>query len=119
MGQIYDNRLSDLAPVKGEVVCTLNRDDGISGEHYCNCVSDCELHPDWCGCAEAGLCCEKGINNHKECLVCNEGLKNPEFNVDSMGSSCLEASEELRTSIDGQSAQCNQTKGLLLTLGCL
>merc|ERR1711951_246509 len=41
--------------------------DGFATGDYCDCSSDCQNHPDWCGCAEAMKCCS--TNDHCTELV--------------------------------------------------
>jgi len=130
---LYENQLSDLIPVEGQIICSsIDNATGVEGEHYCNCASDCvssmksSYFAESCQCEEAKDCCDKYFvdNDINNCVFCEaeEGFSNPDFRVAEWGyASCDEAAGYVYTALDefGTEEQCNIIKFEAYTLGCI
>eukprot|EP00536_Pseudo-nitzschia_multiseries_P016329 jgi/Psemu1/313017/fgenesh1_kg.1078_\ len=85
---IYGNNLSNLVPVDGSVICKSEAAELYAlysvntGEHYCDCSSNCfvdpsSFDPNNCACEEGQACCTKALSEATECILCEYGISNP------------------------------------------
>ena len=126
---VYGNKLSNLIPVDGRVICTAdgNNTQG-SSEHYCDCASDCmrELNNGFgklCQCSGAKDCCESYFekNNITNCVLCEQELSNPElilpaFNF--VNCSFIAAYVFDKLDVYGTAENCNTAKQIFYNEGC-
>jgi hypothetical protein len=102
---VYGNALSDLIPLDGSVICVAPEEQQFEygygtagGEHYCDCqIHDCmpssrEIPPlpNRCACEEARACCDTLLKNYTRCVVCPNGLANPDYYVAEQEATCGE-----------------------------
>jgi len=129
---VYGNQLSNLTPIDGQVICTTTTDttnnSSLTGEHYCNCQSHClkELNEGYgklCQCEEAQDCCESYFvnNNITNCVMCEEGFKNPDKLVADWELPCGLAAGFAYEMLDqyGTEEQCNDAKVEYHKQGCI
>ena len=112
----YGNQLSNLTSVEGEVICSVE-----DGEHYCNCDIDCTFYPNRCACEEAQACCATYIEQFTECILCENGLENPDFYIEEFGLLCFDANEYVKSSLSeyGTDAGCKEARTLGAAIGCI
>lgn len=117
--QIYGNQLLNLIPVDGETICSEVNGDGLQGEHYCNCGSACSLYPEQCACEEGKTCCT--AYELTPCVVCQEGLQNPELYINLWDATCEISAEKIRINVDFLGTNhhlCNTARAAFKSLGC-
>lgn len=62
----------------------------------------------------------RGFEEYKECILCDLGLRNPDFFLDRFGGSCSDASRLLKENIEeyGTRSACDENRLVLVELGC-
>jgi len=94
---VYGNELSNLTPVDGKAICA---NDGSEGEHYCDCSRDCTFNSERCACEEAQACCSTYTEQFTPCIVCDEGVQNPDFYVDEWSETCSGGAEFVKNELE-------------------
>jgi hypothetical protein len=113
---IYNNSLSNLIDVNGQVICTLDQ-----SEHYCDCSRSCTYAKNRCTCQEGKECCAAYEAQFDECIICDDaGTENPGFYVGRYAITCGEANEHIRDNLAafGTSVGCNFAIEEYYSLGC-
>ena len=74
------------------------------------------------GLTEAGCKCKddniSDLEEHAGCILCEFGLENPNFYLESFEGSCVDASRFLKENVEGAKSACDEDRFVLMELGC-
>mmetsp|Transcript_11651 Transcript_11651/g.29499 ORF Transcript_11651/g.29499 Transcript_11651/m.29499 type:complete len:411 (-) Transcript_11651:72-1304(-) len=74
------------------------------------------------GLTEAGCKCKddsiSDLEEHAGCSLCEFGLENPNFYLESFEGSCFDASRFLKENVEGAKSACDEDRFVLMELGC-
>lgn len=113
---IYNNSLSNLTAVDGQVICALEQ-----SEHYCDCSRHCTYLKNRCACQEGKECCAAYEAQFDECIICDDaGTENPDYYIGKYAVTCGEANEYIRSNLarTGTSVGCNFAIEVFHSVGC-
>ncbi len=118
---VYGNKLSNLVPIDGSVVCTAPGPD--LGDHYCDCKNHCVgdvYEPDRCACEDAQACCTEFLGQYEPCVICDGPFAEPDKFVPELLATCFHFSRFVLKGIEqfGDPSSCREISRFGEEAGC-
>jgi len=117
---VFGNKLSNLIPIDDYVICSDPQD-----EHYCNCGYHCLSSLDLpgikrCECEDARACCDTFLESNTECVICEYGFQDPDYDMSKYIGTCNIHAMTARQSDKqyGTPEKCDALREATLEAGC-